>query len=295
MASRRLETEIDQLYQLPLGEFTAARNNLARTAGGDAAEVRKLAKPPIAAWAVNQLYWKRRDIYDALIEASTAVRKTHKTILGGRHADLREPAREHDEALDAALKATLAILEDTGHPPSDATRQTILTTLRALPSTVTPGRLTDTLQPGGFEMLAGLSIAGGGGVIRPKPIVKAEPPARTEPVRKARTDESRADAAKAEALRAESAKGLREAEQNARREEFEAMRTTREAERAVRQLEKARASLDAAQKALDEAESTAEEAARQREAAGRRAKEADRALEKARNHHDAILRGKQNP
>ena len=292
MASRRLETEIDQLYQLPLEEFTTARNNLARTAGGDAAEVRKLAKPPIAAWAVNQLYWKRRDVYDALIEASTAVRKTHKTILGGRQADLREPARDHDEALDAALKATLAILADTGHPPSDSTRQTILTTLRALPTEVTPGRLTETLQPGGFEMLQGLSIAGGGGVIRPKPIVKPEPPARPEPVRKARTDESRADTAKAEALRAESAKALREAEQDARREEFEAMRTTREAERALRQRDKAREALQAAEKALEEAESTADEAGRQRDAAARRAKEAERALEKARTRHDAILRGK---
>jgi hypothetical protein len=292
MAPRRLETDIDQLYQLPLEEFTTARNNLARAAGGDAADVRKLAKPPIAAWAVNQLYWKQRDIYDALIEASIAVRKTHKAILGGRRADLRAPAKEHDEALDAALKATLAILQEADHPPSDSTRQTILTTLRALPTDVAPGRLTETLQPGGFEMLQGLSIAGGGGVIRPKPIPKSEPPARAESVRKARTDESRAEAAKAETLRAESAKALRETEQTARREEFEAMRTTREAERAVRQLGKAREVLAAAQKALDEAESAAAEAARQRDAAGRRAKEAERALEQARTHHDAVLRGK---
>src|SRR6185436_1852927 len=114
-------------YQLPLEEFTSARNTLARTAGADAAEVRKLAKPPLAAWAVNQLYWKRREVYDELVEAATAVRKAHKTILGGRRADLREPAKEHEEALDAALKATLAILRDAGHPATDTTRQTVLT------------------------------------------------------------------------------------------------------------------------------------------------------------------------
>jgi len=292
MAPRRLETEIDQLYQLPLEEFTTARNNLARTAGADGAEVRKLAKPPIAAWAVNQLYWKRRDIYDALIEASTAVRKTHKAILGGRRADLREPAKEHDEALEAAQKATLAILQEAGHPPSDSTRQTILTTLRALPTDVTPGRLTETLQPGGFEMLQGLSIAGGGGVIRPNPIVRSEPSPRAESARKVRTDESRAEAAKAETLRAESAKTLREAEQNARREEFEAMRTTREAERALRQRDKAREALQAAEKALEEAERSVDEATGQRDAAARRAKEAERALESSRARHDDVLRGK---
>jgi hypothetical protein len=292
MAPRRLETEIDQLYQLPLEEFTTARNGLARTAGPDAAEVRKLAKPPMAAWAVNQLYWKRRDVYDALIEAATAVRKTHKAILGGRHADLREPAKEHDQALESALKATLTILQEAGHPATDSTRQTVLTTLRALPTDVTPGRLTEALQPGGFEMLQGLSIAGGGGAIRPKPIVKSDPPARVERGRQAQTDESRAEAAKAEALRAESAKALREAEQNARREEFEAMRSTREAERALRQRDKAREALQAAEKALDEAERATDEAARQRDAAARRAKDAERALESARNRHDAVLRRK---
>ena len=292
MAPRRLETDIDQLYQLPLEAFTSARNTLARTAGADAADVRKLAKPPITAWAVNQLYWKQRDIYDALIEAATAVRKTHKMILGGRRADLRESAKEYEQALDAALKATLAILQDAGHPATDSSRQTILTTLRALPTDGTPGRLTETLQPGGFEMLQGLSIAGGGGVIRPKPIVKTETPARAEPARKARTEEDRAEAAKAEARRAESAKALREAEQVARREEFEAMRLTREAERTRRQLDKAREALETAQKALDQAETAADEAAGQRDVAGRRAKDAERALENARRHHDAILRKK---
>src|SRR6476620_10401344 len=136
----RLETEIDRLYQLPLDEFTAARNALARTAGEQAAEIRQLAKPPVPAWAVNQLYWKRRDLYDTLIEASANLRKTHKTILGGRRADLREPARAHDAAIDEALKATLAVLQDAGHPATDATRQAVLNTLRALPTSEAPGR-----------------------------------------------------------------------------------------------------------------------------------------------------------
>ena len=263
-----------------------------RTAGADAAEVRKLAKPPIAAWAVNQLYWKHRDVYDTLVEAAMALRKTHQAILGGRRADLREPQREHEDALDSALKATLAILQDAGHPASDATRQAVVTTLRALPSGEPPGRLTGTLQPGGFEMLQGLSIAGGAGIIRPKPVARKESPAPIESSRRGRTAEDRAEAAKAEALRAESAKALREAEQTARREEFEAMRTTREAERAAKQLEKARETLEAAQHAVEEAETAADEAARQRDAAGRRAKEAGRALENARRHHDTVLRGK---
>jgi hypothetical protein len=57
MPARGLDARIDQLYQLPLEEFTSARNALAKDAGADAARVRALTKPPIAAWAVNQLHW----------------------------------------------------------------------------------------------------------------------------------------------------------------------------------------------------------------------------------------------
>jgi hypothetical protein len=55
-----LDDDVDRLYQLPLNEFTGARNELAKGAGSRAPEIRKLAKPPVAAWAVNQLYWNDR-------------------------------------------------------------------------------------------------------------------------------------------------------------------------------------------------------------------------------------------
>jgi hypothetical protein len=291
MVSRRLETDIDRLYQLPLEEFTAARNALARTAGDEAADVRRLAKPSIAAWAVNQLYWKRRDLYDALIEASVALRKTHKAILGGRRADLREPSRAHEEALDAALKGALAGLHEAGHPATDATRQSVLTTLRALPTDEPPGRLTETLQPGGFEMLQGLSIAGSQGTIRakaePSRFESAKPDAAKAGGRK--PEVTRADP-KLEAQRAEAARALREAEQAARREEFENMRATRNAEKTTRQLERAREALNSAHRALADAEAAAAEASQHRDAATQRAKETERLLEAARRHHAAINR-----
>ncbi len=285
MASRRRETEIDQLYQLPLDEFTAARNALARTAGDDAAEVRQLPKPSIVAWAVNQLYWKRRDIYDALVEASLALRKTHKTILGGHRADLREPSRAHEDALDVALKATLATLQDAGHPVTDATRNGVLTTLRALPTNGAPGRLAETLQPGGFEMLAGLSIAGSNGVVR----------AKVEPtnIESGRQPRGKKPAAippdpEVQAALTEAARVLRDAEQASRREEFEVTRTARDAEKRTSQLERAREALKAAQEVLREAERAAEQAELARETATRRAKETERMLEAARRHFDAL-------
>lgn len=291
MASRRIDTEIDRLYQLPPDEFTPARNTLARNAGTDAAEVHRLAKPPIAAWAVNQIYWKRRDIYDALIDASTELRKIHTAILAGRRADLREAAKAHDEALDGALKGALAILEEAGHPATDVTRQALRTTLRALPSEEPPGRLTRTLQPGGFEMLAGLSIVGSkAGTFRPKAEATKTPAEATKT--KADAAKAKADAARAEGAKAEAAKALREAEQAARREEFEAVRLTRDADKAAQQVEHARGALETAKQALEEATAAAVTTARARDAAQRRSKEAERALGAARR---ALRGGGQEP
>ena len=292
MASRRLETEIDRLYQLPLDEFTSARNVLARGAGDDATDVRQLTKPSTPAWAVNQLYWKGRDIYDALIEASEAVRKAHKAILGGRRADVREPTRAHEEAVEAALKRALEILAEAGHPATDATRQGMLTTIRALPTNETPGRLTGTLQPGGFEMLQGLSIAGSKGTIRAKVEPAHIDSARQDGGKAGRqkADVSRPDP-KLEAQRNEAARALREAEQASRREEFETMRATRDVEKTARQLERAREALKTAQQVLAEAEAAAAAAGQQRDEAARRAKESERLLEAARRQYDRISKG----
>jgi hypothetical protein len=291
MPARTLDAEIDRLYQLPLDEFTAARNLLAKQGG---AEVKSLAKPPVAAWAVNQLYWKNRAPYDALIRASNEMRRTHKTVLAGKGGDLRAAGKAHDEALDAALKATLSLLEESGQPVTDATRQAIVTTLRALPSDEQPGRLTRTLQPGGFEMLAGFSIAGEGRALtarpsRPTPIKEptTAKPDRTKSKDKEKLTPAQKAAAAAAAVKAREAvtaatRELRQAEHAAQREEFEAARAAREAEKAERQAATARTAFEEARAALEEAEAAVPPAQRARDAAARRAQQAEEKLEAAR-------------
>lgn len=321
MASRRLDTEIDRLYQLPPDEFTAARNALAKEAGADRAEIRALVKPPIAAWAVNQVYWQQRDTCDALVAASTELRKAHKAILAGRAADIRDAGKAHDNAVESALKTALTILREHGHPATDATRQAIMTTLRALPGDEPPGRLSRTLQPGGFEMLAGLSLGSKPAApFRAKsdatPIERsrAEPrtadrksttitapahPATTGKHPKGKDENARAStsagpskaeqrkAAQAEAaqkklLREAAARAVREAEQAVRREQFEAARLTREARETDKVVEQAREALDAARAALEHAETRAAEATRERDAALERSRERERELQAAR-------------
>lgn len=280
MPARTLEAQIDRLYQLPLDEFTAARNALAKQAGTDAARVRALQKPSVAAWAVNQLYWQKRDVWDALIAAAESARRAHKAVLSGRSGDVRASSQVHEESVEAALKATLSLLQSSAHPVTDGTRQQIATTLRALPGSDEPGRLTHALQPGGFEMLAGVAVAGGA----------KRPTSAARPVRDETPPRSKQDArvlTRAREAAASAARALREAEQAVRREEFEIARTTREEKRASEAAEKAHEAVARAQAELKDAERERAASKNAREAAEKRAREAEHALGAARTRQEA--------
>ena len=292
--TRTLDDRIDRLYQIPLDEFTAARNALAKEVageGGHADDIRKLAKPPAAAWAINQVHWSRRPVFDAFLAASTALRSAHADVLAGKKADLRAAGTAHEEALEAMLKAALAVLAEAHQPATDGTKQAIATTLRALPGAdERPGRLTKLLQPRGFELLAGMPAAAPRS-LAPSP--SATPAATSSPAagsagRASKPDERARAAERAKALAkakdavADAARVEKAATQTVRREEFEAARSARDLERASAQLTSARAALDAAQQAVDEAEQEVSEATRTRDAIARRVRDASDALARAR-------------
>ena len=165
------DSGIDRLYQLPLGEFIAARNTLAKETGD--AGIKTLQKPSLPAWAVNQLYWRHRSVYDEVTGRAEDLRATHMATERGKRADLRGASKDHEQAVDAALKATLALLAEEGQPITDATKQAVATTLRGLPGDEPPGRLTRPLEPRGFDMLAAAAAAGGGKVKAAAPAAKA--------------------------------------------------------------------------------------------------------------------------
>src|SRR5829696_6210798 len=110
------DPEIDRLYQLPLAEFIGARNALSKAAGAGADAIRALQKPNVPAWAVNQLYWRQRKVYDALIARAEDLRATHLAAARGKGADLRGASRDHEQAVDAALRSTVSILTEDGQP-----------------------------------------------------------------------------------------------------------------------------------------------------------------------------------
>jgi hypothetical protein len=274
-----IDTDLDRLYQLKPSEFIAERNAIAKRAGPRSADIRALPKPTAAVWAVNQLHWRKPELYRALTQAADNLRATHKAVIAGRRADLRAASRTHEDALDSALKATLEMTGEDGHPPSDATRQAIATTLRGLPAGDPPGRLRQALAPGGFEMLSGLPS---GGSVISAPARKAQKrPAGKDT--SAVTKEDKAAQARAKKQAEAVAKAVAAAEQVARREEFEAARTAREAEKAERRVARAREALEGAEAELKEAEREAEQARKKRDAAKARSDAADQTLADARS------------
>ena len=246
------DADIDGLYQLPLDEFTAARNALARESGN--AAIKKLEKPNLAAWAVNQLYWRERKLYDEVIKTSGQVRTAFKQKLAGKAADVRAVEVFHAEAMRKAKAAIRTILEQAGHKNADAVMMPIAETLDALPSTDPPGRLTAPLRRTGFEALQGVPIAA-----KPKATPSAEPKKtaaekETEKDRRKREADQQELAMAKERLRfAEAAE--REAEASVERARRTLERAERTRERIERELEEAIVAEKGARKELSSSES----------------------------------------
>jgi hypothetical protein len=149
---------IDALYRLPPGEFTAARNVLAKARGAAGAAIKTLEKPSLPAWSVNQIYWHDRSTFDALIKASTAMRQAHVQVISGRGADVTAAESAHAVALKAAVSSARRLIEGAGEKATPATIDAITETLQALPTDDTPGRLTKPLKPLSFAALLAMGI-----------------------------------------------------------------------------------------------------------------------------------------
>ncbi len=151
-----LDREIDRLYQLPLSGFTQARDALAKRNESHRAAIRRLEKPNLSAWAVNQLYWRNRGVYEALAAAAERLRKAQVASLAGKSGDVARAEAEHQAARRTAADRVQRILDDSGEKATSATLAVINETLGALSASVSPGRLLRPLKPMGFEGLAGL-------------------------------------------------------------------------------------------------------------------------------------------
>jgi hypothetical protein len=234
------DSAIDDLYRLPLSEFTAARDRLARSEGDGGAEIKRLQKPNAAAWAVNQVYWRQRKTFDRLIRASERLRRTYGDRLAGKRAEVTMAEEVHRAAVKAAVEEARRALEDAGDALSPATMTAVTETFQMLPSPGPPGRLTRPLKPTGFEALAGLLGRGGSSAGRLADVVPIDSRRSARPLSQADHEKREAEARRRE--RAGLRKELTAARAAERKSETELARARQALERAVEE----RAELEAA-------------------------------------------------
>jgi hypothetical protein len=235
-----LESSIDRLYQGPLDAFVAARTALAKTlAGADAQRVKRLEKPTAVPWAVNQLYWHARPVYDRLIKAGGALRTAQIAALGGRSTDVRGAADAHRKAIAAAVAEAVQLAAAGGVQPNpDALSQTFeVLSLAATPAGAA-GRMIKPLRPSGFEALAGITVKApaharaqsDSATEKTTSAVKSSPPRLVEDARERQRKEAAEERIKAAAIkkaeevfeRAEAAEANARAEWERRKREREA-------------------------------------------------------------------------
>ena len=182
---KSLEDDVDDLFKLSLSEFTNARNALAARLkqmgrADEATLVKSLTKPSISAWAVNQLYWNYRDEFDQLIATGHRFRQAQKSGSAGKVAHMRGSLDTRRESLSYLTDLAAELLQDSGHNPTQDTLRRITTTLEGISAYAslsdgpTPGRLTQDVDPPGFEALASL-MSGGGSMKTSEVLPRAAP------------------------------------------------------------------------------------------------------------------------
>ena len=172
-----LESSIDDLYKRPLNEFVAERTRLAKTlTGPEAQRVKALKKPTLVPWAVNQVYWHARPVYDRLARSGAALRNAQVAALSGRPANVRGASEAHRKAISEAVAEGMRLASRADARPGADELARIFESVSLTPDPPEPpGRLVQTFAPPGFEALAGIAI---------EPVARersAPPPFRSAP------------------------------------------------------------------------------------------------------------------
>lgn len=127
----------DDLYALPPGEFTRARDERAKALRKEgkreeADAVKALRKPTVAAWALNQLARRRAKGVERLLAAGAELRAAQEELLAGgdRKAFQSAAATERDEVAGLAGEAA-ELAAEAGERPTPALHEKISETLHA--------------------------------------------------------------------------------------------------------------------------------------------------------------------
>jgi hypothetical protein len=262
------EAEIDRLYGLPLAEFTPARDAIVKRLRSEkdregAEQIKRLRKPTVSAWALNQVQRQDPEATRQLLAAGQRLRSGQERLLasGDRQPLAEATAEERRLVTDLAARAERALLA-AGQPASAAVQSRLRATLHAVAGDPQARELIAAGRLVGDYELSDLGL-GVWPAVAPPPAARpraAGDEAHARRVRSARErlegartrraeletklDDARAavEAARREAARATAA--LERAEAGAERADREAQETARhvaELEATLRKLEDSRA------------------------------------------------------
>jgi hypothetical protein len=273
------------LYRLPPEEFTAARDALARRlrASGERAqadEVRRLRRPNVPAWALNQVAQGQPELVENVLAAGGELREAMEI---GDGTLLREAERSTKQATEAVVAAAERALAGAGHASTDDFRSRLAATLRAaivdpgVATQIRAGMLERDVELAGF----GLDVPAAPAPAAPKP-AKARPPApkptdgeerREWEARRERDEkeerERREERRRRDEARRATKRQLADLEAQATRLARQAERLAAAADRAEAEAQRARAEADAAVAAIEEVAARVEAARRAVESLGR--------------------------
>ena len=232
----------EELYGLPAGEFTKARDQRAAAArqAGDkalAGEIKKLRRPTASAWVANRLARQRPDRVVELLALGAAMRDAQARLDG---EELRRMSQQGLRLVADLAGEARQLAGDAGQPVGDAVGREVEETLRAALADAAAGDalqagcLTSPLQYSGFGMEAGAA--------QPRPLKAAVA------IEKARADVAAVEAEVAEAERG--AAELADRAEAARRHQADLEEQVRDL---TRQLEEARAAAAEAARAAKDA------------------------------------------
>lgn len=298
-----LSQAAQDLYALPPADFTAARDELARQARSagqrdDAALIKKLTRPTVGAWLVNQLVRSAPEPMTRLFELGAALHAAQQELAGDR---LRELSAQRRQVIAELLPEASRIAASAGVSVSGAAVDELRATLEAALAdagardAVQSGQLTRALSYAGLgevDVSTALAVtpasrAGGqrpagsatvksgdrpGGTARGSARSKAGAAPAARP---AAAEQAKQDLAEAEAEVAAAAQRLADADD-------QVAAVSEQRQFLSRRIEQLREEIGAAEAEGRELAKAAREAQRAHDAAARAVERADRQLTQAR-------------
>jgi predicted RNase H-like nuclease (RuvC/YqgF family) len=129
MAEELLEIA-DDLYGLPLGDFTPARDAKAKELKGTdlAKQVKALKKPSLAAWVVNLLVRGETEQVEQVLQVGAALRQAQESMSGD---ELRQLTKQRRQLTVAVTTQARRLAREAGQKVTDAVADQVEATLNA--------------------------------------------------------------------------------------------------------------------------------------------------------------------